>query len=67
MDETNPIYDTKESVDNLGASVVLTYNQLFNAEDLSLFVSAAAGEANSNIDFYDQDLVSSSLGVIYQF
>ena len=67
MDETNPIYDTKESVDNLGASVVLTYNQLFNTEDLSLFVSAAAGEANSNIDFYDQDLVSSSLGVIYQF
>lgn len=66
-DDVNPIYDTKENIDNFGASIVLTYNQLFGAEDLSLFASVAAGEANSNINFYDQELSSATLGVIYQF
>lgn len=63
----NPIFNVTEEVDTLGASAVLTYNQLFGAEDLSLFTSVAAGSSDSNIDFYDQEAITGSLGVIYQF
>ncbi|KZX82159.1 hypothetical protein A3715_06500 [Oleiphilus sp. HI0009] len=66
-DELNPIYGKKEEVDTIGASLVLTYGQLFGYKDLSVFGSVAAAESDSNIDFYDQDASSAMLGLIYQF
>jgi len=69
-DELNPIYtniSSEEEVDVVGASIVGTYNNIFDVKNLSALVSVAAGESDSNINFYDADVVSGTLGVVYRF
>ena len=69
-DELNPVYSnvtSEEEVDSIGASIVGTYNNIFDVENLSAVASVAAGEADSTIDFYDADIVTGTVGVLYRF
>ncbi len=66
-DEENPIYSETEQTDNFGGSIVGTYHSPFGLKGWSAVASVAAGESDSDINFYDADIVTGSLGMLYRF
>ncbi|WP_164684014.1 DUF2860 family protein [Vibrio maerlii] len=68
-DQINPVWNHDEVEDNnsIAASMVLSYARPFNWQDTSFVTSFAYGNGNSNIDFYDSDIATASIGMLYQF
>lgn len=68
-DEINPVWNRQDVGENhiAGASVVLSYAKPFDWEDTSFVTSIAYANENSNIDFYDADIATASVGLLYQF
>ncbi len=66
-EEENPIYGITEESDSFGGSVVGTYHNLFGWQDFSAIGSVAYGETDSDINFYDADVVTGSVGILYRF
>lgn len=68
-DEINPVWKLQDVGDNniSAASVVLSYAKPFDWEDASLVTSIGYANGNSNIDFYDTDIATASVGLLYQF
>ncbi|GAA3929888.1 DUF2860 family protein [Litoribacillus peritrichatus] len=66
-DEENPIWSEEEEVDNFGGSIVGTYHAPFGWKGWSAVASVAAGESDSDINFYDADIITGSVGMLYRF
>lgn len=68
-DEINPVWNHSDVGDNniAAASVVFSYAKPFDWEDTSFVTSFAYANENSNIDFYDADIATASIGLLYQF
>ncbi|GLQ29566.1 DUF2860 family protein [Litoribrevibacter albus] len=66
-DEENPIYGITEEGDSFGGSIVGTYHNLFGWEGFSGLATVGYAESDSDINFYDADVVTGSLGVLYRF
>ncbi|MFC3149417.1 DUF2860 family protein [Litoribrevibacter euphylliae] len=66
-DEENPIYGITEEGDSFGGSLVLSYHNIFGWQDFSGIASLAYAESDSDINFYDADVVSGTVGLLYRF
>lgn len=66
-DEINPIYNKVQDVDSYGASLSGFYHRPFDLEGWSAMASLAAAKSDSNIDFYDADIVQFNVGMMYRF
>lgn len=68
FDQGNPLFSNKKADSNAYA-VDLNYlrHQLFGEKALSGFVSAAYGKSNAGISFYDAEIRSLGVGLIYSF
>lgn len=67
--EVNPIWGKSDIGDSnmFGASAVGSYERPFSWESVSFIGTVAYCNANSNIDFYDADILTASIGLLYQF
>lgn len=66
-DEQNPIYGITEEGDSFGGSLVGSFHNIFGWQDVSGIASVAYAESDSDINFYDADVLSGSLGILYRF
>ncbi|MHC4288604.1 MAG: DUF2860 family protein [Planctomycetota bacterium] len=66
-DERNPIYQTTQDDDRYGISTAFFYPNLFNVENLTGVLSAAYWLENSNIDFYDTEIIAITASTMYRF
>ncbi|MFR9719138.1 DUF2860 family protein [Aeromonas diversa] len=64
-DEANPIYGRKADANEWGLNGTVFWHRLFGVDKLSSFVSAAWNGSDSDIDFYDSDMLSLSTGLMY--
>ena len=71
-DKRNPIYDKTRDDDRYGLQGTLFYKnpwswKLFGSNPITFFVNAAYFKTDSNIDFYDQQVVLASGGVFLRW
>jgi hypothetical protein len=66
-DARNPIYGKKQEDDNYGLGVTYFHHGLLGVSDLSGVVGLATYGSDSNIDFYDAQLVRLTLAGLYSF
>lgn len=66
-DDTNPIYGKKADLDRYGVSFGATYKEPFGLKNWRARGVVNYGKENSNIDFYDTQIRSISLGMLYNF
>lgn len=66
--EINPVWDLTSVGDasNFGVSIVGSYANPFGWDDISLMGSIAYANADSNINFYDADVVTMFAGVLFK-
>lgn len=67
-DEISPVWNLSEVGDagNIGASIVASYAKPFGWQDASLFGSIAYAAVDSNINFYDSDVLTMFVGVLWK-
>lgn len=68
-EEINPVWGRFDEGDStvFGGSIVTSYAKPFSWENTSFVTSVAYGHADSNIEFYDSEILSFSTGLLYQF
>lgn len=66
-DEINPIYNKERDDDRYGLSFTTFHRQIFGLKDWTGVVNFAAYIENSNIDFYDTQIIMLSLSGLYKF
>jgi len=66
-DQDNPIYGKKADATEVGVSSTLFWHEPGGLSNLNAFVTAAYGQSNSDIDFYDLSVASLSTGLLYRF
>ena len=71
-DKRNPIYDKTQDDDRYGLQGSLFYKnpwgwKVFGSKPMSFFVNALYSKADSNIDFYDQEVFLASGGVFLRW
>lgn len=67
FDKTNPIYGKKADTDTLGLTLTGGYHQPFGLKGWSAIASAAVLDSDSDINFYDTEVVMFTLGMLYKF
>ena len=67
FDERNPIYNKTRDDDRYGASIAGFYDRLFDVENLTGVLSAAYWREDSNIDFYDTDVIAVTASTMFRF
>jgi hypothetical protein len=65
--EENPIYRKQADADRIGGSVAVAYRRLLDVNGLSLLSSILFFEEDSEIDFYDSQVVGANVSAIYGF
>lgn len=66
-DKANPIYNKTQEDDIYGASFTAFYNEPFSWKNTRVMASVAAFRASSNISFYDTNVTTGNLGLMYTF
>ncbi|MEN8128261.1 MAG: DUF2860 family protein [Planctomycetota bacterium] len=66
-DERNPIYHKTRDADRYGISVTTLYPNLFNVPKLTGVLGVAYWLEDSNIDFYDSEIVAITASTLYRF
>lgn len=66
-DERNPIYQKTQDDDRYGISTTLLYPNFFNVENLTGIIGVAYWLEDSNIDFYDTEIIAVTASTMYRF
>jgi opacity protein-like surface antigen len=71
-DERNPIYNKYQTDDHIGLQASLYYKnpwgwRIFGSNPINFYVSGAFVNSNSNIDFYDQQAILATGGVLFRW
>ncbi len=67
FDDRNPIYNKTRDGDRYGGSFTAFYRRLFGVDGLRLTGTFLALKEDSNIDFYESQVVGGILSVFYRF
>lgn len=66
-DEINPVYSIKEEADAYGVNVLGLYHAPFGWKDFSAMATVNAAASDSYINFYDAEVLSTNIGLMYRF
>ena len=66
-DKRNPIYQKTRNADRYGVSVTALYPNLFKVENLTGVLGVAYWLEDSNIDFYDTEIIAVTASTMYRF
>jgi hypothetical protein len=71
-DKRNPIYDKTQEDDRYGVGASVFYKNpwgwsLFGSNPMNFYVEAAYVDVDANIDFYDQQAIFSTIGVLFKW
>lgn len=71
-DEDNPIYNKEQEDDRYGLQGTLYYKNpwnwgMFDSRPFNFFIGGAYVNTDSNIDFYDQDAIMTTVGVFFRW
>lgn len=71
-DEINPIYNRSQMDDHLGFQGAIYYKnpwgwRIFGSHPINFYLSCAFADIDSNIDFYDQQAVMATGGVLFKW
>jgi hypothetical protein len=66
-DASHPIFNRVQDDKNYGASAFYSYARPFDWENTTFIAMANYSQNNSNINFYDEDFVATSIGLAYRF
>ncbi|MFT6266832.1 MAG: hypothetical protein ACJAWS_002996 [Oleiphilaceae bacterium] len=66
-DTSNPVFDKTQDDTNLGVTAFYSYARPFNWENTTFIAIAKYEENDSNINFYDEDFITTSIGLAYKF
>ncbi|CAH0993043.1 hypothetical protein SIN8267_03182 [Sinobacterium norvegicum] len=66
-DQVNPVFDTSQDTVSYGFTSNLYYEEPFEMKDWKALLSIAYYEEDSDIDFYDSEVNSVNLGMMYFF
>jgi len=66
-DKRNPIYGKTQNADCYGVSTTLFLPKLFNVENLTGILGVAYWLEDTNIDFYDSEIIAVTASTMYRF
>jgi hypothetical protein len=66
-DKSHPIFNKLRKDDQYGAFAFYSYARPFNWENSTFTAMLEYGENDSNIDFYDAEIIAASVGLAYKF
>ena len=71
-DEKNPIYGKTQDDDRFGVNAVIYYKnpwgwRLFGSQPINFFVNGVYSDVDANIDFYNQEAIMVSTGVLFRW
>lgn len=66
-DDRNPIFNKKQDTDFIGGGINITYKNIFSLDNWNLNSGFYAAEGDSDIDFYDTEIVMFTIGMAYRF
>lgn len=71
-DERNPIYNKYQTDDHIGLQASLYYKnpwgwRIFGSNPINFYLSGAFVDSDSNIDFYDQQAILATGGVLFRW
>ena len=71
-DERNPIYNQFQTDDHIGLQASIYYKnpwgwRIFGSNPINLYVSGAFVDSDANIDFYDQQAIMATGGVLFRW
>jgi hypothetical protein len=66
-EERNPIYQKTQDADRYGISTTLLYPNFFNVKNLTGILGVAYLLEDSNIDFYDTEIIAVTASTMYTF
>ena len=66
-DKRNPIYQKTQDADRYGVSTTLFFPNLFNVENLTGILGVAYWLEDTNIDFYDSEIIAVTASTMYRF
>ena len=66
-EERNPIYQKTQKSDRYGISTTLLYPNLFKVKNLTGVIGAAYWLEDTNIDFYDTEVIAVTVSTLYSF
>lgn len=66
-DERNPVFNRKADADEYGLGATFFWHNLMGVKDLSSQVTASFARSDSDINFYNAQASSLSLGLLYKF
>jgi hypothetical protein len=71
-DEDNPIYNKDQEDDRYGIQGTLYYRNpwnwgLFSSKPMNFYIGGAYVKTDSNIDFYDQEAIMTTAGVLFRW
>jgi len=67
FDESHPIFNKTREDKQYGAFAFYSYAQPFNWKNSTFTAMFAYGQNNSNIDFYDGEVIAATVGMAYKF
>ena len=66
-DKRNPIYGKIQDADRYGVSTALFFPNFFNVENLTGILGVAYWLEDTNIDFYDSEIIAVTASTMYRF
>jgi len=71
-DERNPIYNKFQTDDHIGLQAAIYYKnpwgwRVFGSKPMNFYVSGAFVDIDANIDFYDQQAIMATGGVLFRW
>jgi len=66
-DKDNPVFLKKQDTDYVGGGINLTYKDIFGWKDWALNAGAYASKGDSDIEFYDTNILLATAGIAYSF
>ena len=66
-DESHPIFNKRREDAQYGAFAFYSYARPFNWENSTFTAMFAYGKNDSNIDFYDAEIIAATVGLAYKF
>jgi hypothetical protein len=71
-DQRNPIYNIIRSDEHIGLQAAIYYKnpwgwRIFGSNSMNFYISGAFVDINANVDFYDQQAIVASAGVLFSW
>ncbi|MDO6524568.1 DUF2860 family protein [Motilimonas sp. 1_MG-2023] len=67
FDQSHPIFNQKREDKEIGAFVFYSYSAPFNWENAAFTAMTGYSKKDSNINFYDEQNIAASIGMVYNF